>query len=537
MFRFLQAVILLTALRGGKAYATIPPTEIPDTYLPTMGPPTGMPYTDEPTFVSFTSMPSMGPPTGMPTFTSFTAVPTYNDRDTSNPTYYDTSAPTFTSFTTYPTHSGHTSNPTFVSTDDPYYKIYSTICRDGHGEAIVLDSHNNPVVKESVGFLLVPDGSENSYEASGMTNEEGVVEVHFKFHEEDKDDSFSYCSISVNNPGLPSSQQGSCKVIECSGSTECPSAEPDWYAACSFDVPDGCSYGEETCCGKTYPSVKKFCMDGEIHGYYTDACLHPHCDASSYGDPHFKTWSGDQFDFHGKCDLVLYQKTDFAHGLGLDVHIRTEIETWWSYIERAAIRLGEHTLEVMGGKDTFQYWINEESNTMMDGEEIAFGDFVLKYKVVNEHVHRFRLDLGDGDAISIETYKKFVRVNFKPKTEQKFAGGLGMLGSQPDGRKLARDGTTVIEDPLEFGQEWQVLATEAKLFHGEGVETPLKCVMPSDTEKSQSRRLGQSMITHEDAEVACAHAWEGDRDACIFDVLASNDLDSAGSYDTDAGSY
>jgi hypothetical protein len=311
----------------------------------------------------------------------------------------------------------------------------------------------------------------------------------------------------------------------------CPEIQPEFNEMCNFNVPEGCPYGKEECCGETHPSTMMFCEEGYTYGFMTDACMHPHCGASSYGDPHFKTWSGDQFDFHGKCDLVLFQKADFANGLGMDVHVRTEIETWWSYIQRAAIRIGDHTLEVMGGKDSFQYWIDGDSDkSMKDEEEVAFGDFVLKYKVVNEHVHRFRLDLGDGDAISIEAYKKFVRVNFNPKSENKFDGGTGMLGSQPDGKKVARDGKTIVEDATEFGQEWQVLDTEARLFHGEGVEPPMKCVMPSETKMSQARRLGQSGITREDAELACAHVREFYREACIFDLLATNDIDSAGSY-------
>lgn len=277
-----------------------------------------------------------------------------------------------------------------------------------------------------------------------------------------------------------------------------------------------------------------------VQGIFLHHCQNPQCDtdegdshgvASSFGDPHFKTWSGEQFDFHGGCDLVLFEKPDFANGLGLDVHIRTQVETWWSYIEVAAIRVGDHTIEVMGGKDTFQYWIDGDRNTVLeDGEKLAFGEYILTKKVIADHQVRFRLDLGDGDAISIESYKKFVRVSFKLKTEHKFDGGLGMLGSHPDGKKIARDGETLIEDSDEFGQEWQVLASEPKLFHGDGVHPPMKCVMPSDVTRSQGRRLGESMLSREDAELACTRVWEADRDACVFDVLATNDVDTVGSY-------
>jgi hypothetical protein len=32
------------------------------------------------------------------------------------------------------------------------------------------------------------------------------------------------------------------------------------------------------------------------------------------GDPHFKTWQGQHFDFHGECDLVLLQSKEFESG-------------------------------------------------------------------------------------------------------------------------------------------------------------------------------------------------------------------------------
>ena len=85
------------------------------------------------------------------------------------------------------------------------------------------------------------------------------------------------------------------------------------------------------------------------------------------GDPHFRTWTGEMFDFHGGCDLVLVDTPDFANGLGFSIHIRTKIKTWWSYIESAVIRIGDSTLEVQGNSQDkpMQYWIDG-----CDGNEI-----------------------------------------------------------------------------------------------------------------------------------------------------------------------
>ena len=57
-------------------------------------------------------------------------------------------------------------------------------------------------------------------------------------------------------------------------------------------------------------------------------------------------WSGEKYDFHGGCDLVLLHDDSFAHGLGITIHIRTKERYGYSYIETAAVRIGEDTLEV-----------------------------------------------------------------------------------------------------------------------------------------------------------------------------------------------
>jgi hypothetical protein len=43
------------------------------------------------------------------------------------------------------------------------------------------------------------------------------------------------------------------------------------------------------------------------------------------GDPHFKTFGGEMYDFHGECDLVLLHNPEFNNNLGMDIHIRTKI--------------------------------------------------------------------------------------------------------------------------------------------------------------------------------------------------------------------
>jgi len=250
----------------------------------------------------------------------------------------------------------------------------------------------------------------------------------------------------------------------------------------------------------------------------------------AFGDPHFTTFGGEKFDYHGACDLVLLKDPKFAHGLGLTVHIRTERKSWWSFIKAATVQIGEDTLEVMGGTDSISYWMNGGDKMEVQTGDASLGDFPLHFRRVNGHQTISRIDLGHGDAVAVETFKHFVRVNIMNKSNTAFVGATGLLGAFPHGAKVARDGVTVMEDSNAFGQEWQVRVAEPMLFHEVGpVQAHEECAMP-DTTTSKARRLGAGAITEEDATLACARVSEGDRDACIFDVMATQDKDMAGSY-------
>lgn len=70
-----------------------------------------------------------------------------------------------------------------------------------------------------------------------------------------------------------------------------------------------------------------------------------------------------------------------------------------------------------------------------------------------------------------------------------------------------------------------VLDTEPKLFQTNRYpQYPVKCTMPAPKDIS-SRRLGES-IAESTAEKACAH-WGDQKDQCVFDVLAMNDIEVA----------
>jgi hypothetical protein len=66
-------------------------------------------------------------------------------------------------------------------------------------------------------------------------------------------------------------------------------------------------------------------------------------------DPHFETFNGEAFSYHGECDLVMMKSPSFASGLGLYVNIRTtridNARISYSYISAAAVRIGNDVLK------------------------------------------------------------------------------------------------------------------------------------------------------------------------------------------------
>jgi len=296
----------------------------------------------------------------------------------------------------------------------------------------------------------------------------------------------------------------------------------------------------------------------DVHRDPTNQCAFPECPApetrtiddemtpksapGTKGDPHFKTHSGEMYDFHGGCDMVLLDNPTYKNGLGLTIHIRTKIETWWSYVESAVIKMGDETLEIAGGDQGDWIWLNGAANGELgvgEWSKSTFAGNLLRLKqtpgIVNRreaHIH-----LGNGEKILLKSFNTFLKVEFIKESEDTLGGSSGLLGTYPAGKRVGRDGESLIEDVNVFGQEWQVTAEEPKLFHSYSdawvVPAGQKCAMPTETVAKQAlrkRRLANG-IPMEDAEKACAHLTDAsDHKACVFDVIATQDENMAGAW-------
>jgi len=301
-----------------------------------------------------------------------------------------------------------------------------------------------------------------------------------------------------------------------------------------YDAAMACKQNEEDCSGCPVGLLPDAEEENDTSNCREEAgpTLPP---SGSNGDPHFKTWKNEHFEYHGQCDLLLVKDPEFAGGLGLDVQIRNKLVRFWSYIKSAAIRIGDDILEVQGTADPedrgTHFWINFQYNA----EATAIGGFPLSVINNSPHKRRFEIDLNSrfpGQKIVISTYREFVKVDFVNGSSESFGKSVGVLGDFNTGKTLARDGVTELYDYSELGNEWQVQPSEGMLFKDvRQPQFPRKCLLPEDPQGQRRRRLDESSVSVEQAEAACASLPTMlDRKDCVYDILATQDLDMVGAF-------
>ena len=247
-----------------------------------------------------------------------------------------------------------------------------------------------------------------------------------------------------------------------------------------------------------------------------------------------RTWKNEHFEYHGQCDLMLAKDPDFADGLGIEIEIRTKLVRFWSYIKSAAIRIGDDILEVQGSDDpevgVAKYWMNLE----YQGPVKTLGGFPVNLSMRSEKKRKFVIDLHSkfpGERIEISSYREFVKVDFINSSEASFGNAVGMLGDFKTGKTLGRDGNEV-NNFYKLGAEWQVQPNENMLFKkAEDPQFPKACVVPEDPQGDRHRRLDEQSITGDQAEAACSRLRNPlDRKDCVYDILATQDLDMVGAF-------
>ena len=240
------------------------------------------------------------------------------------------------------------------------------------------------------------------------------------------------------------------------------------------------------------------------------------------GDPHIARWDQEPLSFHGECDLVMLHSDSF-HKDGLDLHIRTTIHEWYSYIEAAALRLGGFVLQVEQSGLT----LNEKVYSY-DDLPIKFGEDEYSYQITllerDELQTKIRVQLQDHSEIFFTFYKHFLHILVSGNTLH-FADSVGLLGEYGTGAMLARDGH-VVDNMEEFAFDWQVNpAMDKQLFPvARGPQLPLeKCRMPN-VDAPARRNLRSNLALYNNAVEACSHKSGSGFDLCVEDVLATGEV-------------
>jgi len=260
------------------------------------------------------------------------------------------------------------------------------------------------------------------------------------------------------------------------------------------------------------------------------------------GEPHIKPWTGHRYYFMGECDTVLLASQDF------DAYIRTTIKDFFSFIEAAALRLGNSVIEMsIGETDTF--YVNGQEFTTADLPLEIEGKFGLEEGAKIEHGIGTNYVLTMGSFIvELRVMKFIMAVEFTGYLPSFTQGTGGLTGAFPKVEVLGRDGTTLFthdsisqtingkEEPVcnAIGQEWQVRDVDPQLFREiREPAWPKQCTFPEESATATQRRLTSATISLEAASKACAEVHPVDStdfEFCVMDVMMLDNLDAAYSW-------
>ena len=251
------------------------------------------------------------------------------------------------------------------------------------------------------------------------------------------------------------------------------------------------------------------------------------------GDPHFARWGRDRDTFHGECDLVLIHSENFHQGAGLDLYARTTMHSYYSYIETAALRVGEHIMEFHNDHLYFnglRLSPQDLPATFGDNFKYTIGNVEIQDGKAKKNRQTYQVDLGDNSSILFMFYKEFLTFKISGHPVD-FEDSVGLMGSYESGEMITRDGE-VVNDFQQHAFEWQVHPTDKVLFReARQPQLPYEsCRLPTAPRPARRQLRGNDSKLFEDAEKACAHVQGSSFDLCIDDIMMTQDVGLATAY-------
>jgi len=260
-------------------------------------------------------------------------------------------------------------------------------------------------------------------------------------------------------------------------------------------------------------------------------------DAGGGGEPHFFNWYNEWWSYHGGCDLVFLQTKLHDTNENLLIHIRTTIHDTFSYISEVSLSIGSSIFQVISNDKIQKSCSEAKLRYFLDGtENITLPSKILTYPLtISQEKDKdtffgcskstvFTINLSGKDKIKISYLRGFLYVNVAASSLN-FASATGLVGTWGKKGFIARDGKTIIDDPIAYAEEWQVRSGEPNLFkERKDPQHPTKCLPPPSAEATNRRRLGEDSSLRSMAEEACSTIENSmPKEMCVFDVMTMGD--------------
>ena len=256
-------------------------------------------------------------------------------------------------------------------------------------------------------------------------------------------------------------------------------------------------------------------------------------------------WTQENRDsFHGECDLVLLHSDGFHGGLGFDLHVRTTVASFYSYVETAAVRVGDNVVQVLPDK---VYFNGQEHDVGVGTDDVgtsnmkplvfASEDRTFKYffpvdkkrSIGDKRI--FYLFLNGQSHVEFRFWKNLLTVSLGGRRED-FGDAIGLLGRFDDGQMISRDNQDFVGTFETYGFEWQVntgLGDPSLFIDDRSPQLPYeRCRLPTAARPSR-RHLRHDQKLYDQAVEACTAAQlsDADKELCIDDVVATGEVDLA----------